>query len=376
MGIDFKKVDWVRKLTDAGLPTMFPKCLSGNAGPCPVCRAGKDRFRFDNKGGIGSWWCQHCGPGNGYQLLLGATGWSPAEVLKFLDDGTVGKTDGPLTPFSFEDNDFSPEKVAKNRKTLRWAWKTSRPLNGRDAASLYLRMRVPGCDITKLSKALRFHPGMDFWENDAADKRVNRGRFPTLLAQAIDGEHNPITCHRTYLTAAGEKAPFKMVKKQMAGVRKLEGAAIRVVNVPESRVLGLTEGIENAVAVATGYRYKMNVWSLLNCGNLELADIPDGRFDKIIIFADHDAIDLNKGHRPGEHHAKLLKARLEKAGYEVELKVPAIEGTDFADVWMQHYMHLMERLSKDTAPDSDINPRLTPPIQVPRVSMTKQAMHA
>lgn len=376
MGIDFKKVDWVRKLKDAGLTDKFPKCLSGNAGPCPVCRGGKDRFRFDNKGGIGSWWCQQCGPGNGYQLLLGATGWSPAEVLKFLDDGTVGKTDTPLAPFSFEDNDFSPEKVAKNRKTLQWAWRTTRPLNGRDPASLYLKMRVPGCDITKLSKALRFHPGMDFWEKDEADKPVKRGRFPTLLAQAIDSEQNPITCHRTYLTPDGEKAPFKKVKKQMAGVRKLEGSAIRVVNVPESRVLGVTEGIENAVAVGTGYRYKINVWSLLNCGNLELADMPEGRFDKIIIFADHDAVDLSKGHRPGEHHAKLLKARLEEAGYEVELKIPAIEGTDFADVWMQYYIQLMEPLSKDAAPKSDNNPRPTPPMLVPRVSTTTHAMHA
>ncbi|WP_445297472.1 DUF7146 domain-containing protein, partial [Escherichia coli] len=83
------------------------------------------------------------------------------------------------------------------------------------------------------------------------------GTFPTLLAQAIDAEQNPITCHRTYLTAAGDKAPFEMVKKQMAGVRKLDGAAIRVVNVPDSRVLGLAEGIENAVAVGTAYRYNI-----------------------------------------------------------------------------------------------------------------------
>jgi putative DNA primase/helicase len=376
MGIKFDKVDWVKKITDAGLLKEFPKILSGNAGPCPVCRGGKDRFRFDNKGGIGSWWCQHCGPGNGYTLLLGATGWSKAEVMKFLDDGTVGKTDGPLQPFSFEDNDFSPEKVAKNRKRLQWAWRTARPLTGLDPASLYLKMRVPGCDITKLSRALRFHVGMDFWEKDATDKLVNRGRFPTLLGQAIDGDQNPITCHRTYLTAAGEKAPFEMVKKQMAGVRKLEGAAIRVVNVPESRVLGITEGIENAVAVATGYRYKMNVWSLLNCGNLELLDIPEGRFDKIIIFADHDQVDLNKGYRPGEHHAKLLQARLEALGYEVELKIPAIEGTDFADLWMQHYMELMERLSKDSVLECDNNMHPAPLLQGTRVSTTPHVMHA
>ncbi|MDN2876106.1 toprim domain-containing protein, partial [Campylobacter jejuni] len=83
--------------------------------------------------------------------------------------------------------------------------------------------------------------------------------------------------------------------------------AIRLVDVPESRTLGLTEGIETGLAVATGYRYRINVWSLLNCGNLALADIPKGRFDKVIIFADHDHLDVKKEYRPGEHFALLLK---------------------------------------------------------------------
>lgn len=381
MGVDFKKVDWASKLEKAGIVRNYPRLLTRKHGPCPICKEGTDRFRFDNKMNMGTWWCQHCGAGNGYTLLLGATGWSPAEVMKFLDDGTVGQIDALPLNTSFQDEDFSPEKVAKNRKTLQWAFRTSQPLNGRDPASVYLQKRVPGCDVTKLSRALRFHPGMDFWESDALDKPVRRGRFPTLLAQAIDGEMAPITGHRTFLTAAGDKAPFKMVKKQMKGVRKLDGAAIRVVNVPESRVLALTEGIENAVAVATGYRYKMNVWSLLNCGNLELADIPEGQFDKIIIFADHDAMDLKKGHRPGEHHARQLKARLEATGYEVELKIPPVEGTDFADLWIEYYHTRRATLAQklqclqqaEAQHDNDETPM---PVPASRVPATTQVMNA
>jgi len=376
MTIRFEQVQWDKKLEAAGITKQFPKCLSGKAGPCPIC-GGKDRFRFDNKGNMGTWWCQHCGPGNGYTLVKEFTGWGAAEVMKFLDDGTVGKTDAPVRTFTFEDADFSPEKVAKNRKSLQWAWSTARPLNGRDPASRYLQKRVPGCDVLKLSKALRFHPGLDFWEQDAADKYVKRGRFPTLLAQAIDGGQIPITGHRTYLTEAGDKAPFEKVKKQMAGVRKLDGAAVRVLNVPDSRVLGITEGLENGVAVGTAYRYRINVWSLLNCGNLELADIPEGRFEKIIIFADHDAVDLRTGHRPGEHHARKLKARLEAAGYEVELKIPPVEGTDFADMWIQYCdAQQLESRTPATRPQRHNNKLPTPSMQVPRIPTTMHAMHA
>lgn len=38
-------------------------------GPCPVC-GGKDRFRFDDKEGRGSWFCSQCDPQSGGGLLL------------------------------------------------------------------------------------------------------------------------------------------------------------------------------------------------------------------------------------------------------------------------------------------------------------------
>jgi putative DNA primase/helicase len=148
-----------------------------------------------------------------------------------------------------------------------------------------------------------------------------------------------------------------------------------VVNVPDSRVLGLTEGIENAVAAATAYRYNINVWSLLNCGNLELTDIPHGRFDKIIIFADHDAVDPKKGHRPGEHHAKLLKARLEAAGYEVELKIPPVEGTDFADMWIQYCESRQLQRPQISRPQRQSDNPPPQAMPVPRIPTTTPGMH-
>lgn len=40
-----------------------------NHGPCPVC-GGKDRFRFDDKEGRGTWFCSQCDPQSGGGLLL------------------------------------------------------------------------------------------------------------------------------------------------------------------------------------------------------------------------------------------------------------------------------------------------------------------
>jgi phage/plasmid primase-like uncharacterized protein len=45
----------------------------GHHGPCPVCSGGKqssDRFRFDDKDGRGTWFCNQCTPQSGGGLLL------------------------------------------------------------------------------------------------------------------------------------------------------------------------------------------------------------------------------------------------------------------------------------------------------------------
>ncbi|MEW5561573.1 DUF927 domain-containing protein [Enterobacter asburiae] len=40
----------------------------GKHGPCPKC-GGKDRFRFDNKDGRGTWFCNRCGNGDGIDIV-------------------------------------------------------------------------------------------------------------------------------------------------------------------------------------------------------------------------------------------------------------------------------------------------------------------
>ncbi len=45
-----------------------PRFLVNRHGPCPLC-GGKDRFRFDDKDGSGSYYCNGCGAGVGIILV-------------------------------------------------------------------------------------------------------------------------------------------------------------------------------------------------------------------------------------------------------------------------------------------------------------------
>jgi len=59
--------------------------------PCPLC-GGKDRYRFDDQDGSGSWFCNQCGgpsqsggAGNGMELLMRRTGWTFKEAAQRIE---------------------------------------------------------------------------------------------------------------------------------------------------------------------------------------------------------------------------------------------------------------------------------------------------
>jgi len=62
---------WPRILLSLGLP---PEALRNRHQPCPIW-GGKDRFRFDDKEGRGTFYCNQCGPGDGFDLAMKYQGW-------------------------------------------------------------------------------------------------------------------------------------------------------------------------------------------------------------------------------------------------------------------------------------------------------------
>lgn len=70
---------------------LTPDQLTDKHQPCPCC-GGSDRYRFDDKDGTGSWYCNQCGGrdgagggGSGIDLLMRRTGWSYAEACRRIE---------------------------------------------------------------------------------------------------------------------------------------------------------------------------------------------------------------------------------------------------------------------------------------------------
>ncbi|MBF0310175.1 MAG: toprim domain-containing protein [Magnetococcales bacterium] len=57
---------------------MGPEFLTGKHGPCPFC-GGRDRFRFDDQDGDGTFICNQCGAGDGFTLAGKLLGLDPRQ---------------------------------------------------------------------------------------------------------------------------------------------------------------------------------------------------------------------------------------------------------------------------------------------------------
>jgi putative DNA primase/helicase len=189
-----------------------------------------------------------------------------------------------------------------------------------------------GLDVTWLAPSLRAHGAL--YHYDLETKR--KSHRPCMVARVVDMDGQPVTLHRTYLSADGFKANVSpsQVKKLMTGKRKLNGDAVRL-NLPTThcRKLIVCEGIETGLAIVAATGYQIDVWAMLNAGNLAKARIPRERFDTVVIAADRDPVNPKNGWRAGEHFAEQLRDRLNAEGFHTILKVPEQDGQDFLDVW-------------------------------------------
>jgi len=73
---------WREILPQLGIDTRF---LRNQHGPCPIC-GGKDRFRFDDRDGSGSYYCNQCGPGVGIILVRKRHGWDHKTACDEIDN--------------------------------------------------------------------------------------------------------------------------------------------------------------------------------------------------------------------------------------------------------------------------------------------------
>ena len=133
--IDFSSIDWYAILPRLGVPLDMiekPKKM----GPCPIEMGGKTRFRFDNKGGRGTWLCNSCGAGDGVRLVALVNGTDDTGAVFLIREVIEGgRTEGlsfkRTSPVPREKR--SQEDIKKAAKRLQEAFEKSVPIEGTPA---------------------------------------------------------------------------------------------------------------------------------------------------------------------------------------------------------------------------------------------------
>lgn len=289
---------WASILPALGVRAEF---LTGKHGPCPAC-GGKDRFRFDDKDGRGTFICQACGAGDGFKLLQLVSGLSfrdaAAEIRPLL-----GEID-PSAPKPGRDR--SGDEAASRR-----LWERGRPITATDDAGRYLASRglhPPYPADLRLVRdcALTGHPTLS--------------ALPAMVALVRRPEGSPVIVHRTYLQD-GAKAPIESPRRMMAGTVP-KGSAIRLAR--HSGVLGVAEGIETAMWAMR--RFQVPCWSAVDADKLAAFQWPpDVR--ALHVFGDHDR--NFAGHAAAYRLA--YRASTAREPLEVHVHIPDVSGTDWAD---------------------------------------------
>lgn len=296
---------WPAILVGIGVPA---KSLRNRHGPCPMC-SGKDRFRFDDKGGDGTWICNQCGAGRGVKLveLFLKTDFKGAAqaIEQHLDAAPV-----MATPGGQRTDD------GKTREAMTALWQRAKPITLADAAGRYLNRRL---GQTEFPAVLR----------QVADERyVENGRratwHPAMIARVDPSDEaraagERAALHRTYLAPDGYKADVSSPRKMMGAMPT--GAAVRLMQ--HGDALGIAEGIETAFAASR--LFGIPVWASLTADLLQAWE-PPTTVQTVMIFGDNDAS------LTGQAVAYTLGRRLRARGLSVMVEIPAGTGQDWNDV--------------------------------------------
>ena len=299
--IDAARGKWTGILVHMGIDQNF---LRNKHGPCPVCN-GRDRFRYDDKDGDGTWICSQCGNGTGIMLLMAWKGWDFKTAAHEVDL-IVGNVEAA------ERREAAKPDPAIRLRKISGGFAAMASIN---PVRLYLRSR--GLSPTS---AIRFHPALEHYGEDSG-----RQIFPAMAAIFHSADGRPLSLHVTYLTPDGRKAPVEVVRKIMPPVEPLGGSAIRLFPIAEH--IGIAEGIETALAVHRDFG--IPCLAAANAGLLEKFVVPEG-VKAVSIFGDNDS------NYTGQKAAYTLANRLQRT-HQVNVHVPGAADTDFADRPEEHH---------------------------------------
>lgn len=292
------KGKWPSILAAIGVPK---ERLVNRHGPCPFCDAGKDRFRFDDKDGRGTFYCSQCGSGDGVEFVKR---WLKVDFKEAAQE--IEKHVGTARPIRIRQG--REETVVKAE--MRSMWGSSKPLGEVPAVAEWWVRRVGFVPDTS---ELRAVPRL---------MCPAHGEHPSMLARIKGADGSSASLHRTFLAAGGQKASIPDPRRLM-DLPLPKGCAVQLF--PYADVLGIAEGLETAVAASV--LFEVPVWAALNAVMLEQWTPPPGV--RVMVFGDND--DSFTGHAA----AYALARRLKREKFDVEVRIPRDRNTDWNDVLME-----------------------------------------
>lgn len=249
-------------------------------GSCPVC-GGKDRFRFDDKNGRGTWYCSQCPEqsGGGLKLLSMYIGKSVMDTAKELVGDDSFKSVAPKRVFKeVDENAIRLANIEQAKK---------------------------GANALMQSSVLASHSYMDKkglngnWLTNGEPIFSRDGIIETEKLLLVPVYKNDELVNVQKITEDGVKRP--LFGGDMQGVQHVIDGKIARVAVAEGYATGVT------VNMLTGYK----TYVAFNTGNLMEAvkkAKKDHHDSRVVIFADYDKLDPVHNRRPGEHYANEAAA--------------------------------------------------------------------
>ena len=275
---------------------MESKFLTGKNSSCPWC-AGRDRWRFINRDGSGNWICNQCGKGDGLMLAMRVTGSDFAETAKKIES---------LMGSAVIDKE--PQQKEVSIESMKRLWSGARTIEPGSPGWLYFDKRglvAPSC--------LRFSPKVYYGKDEHS---------PAILAKVASPAGKCVNLYRIFITRSGDKAPIERPKRMMRA-RVPPGVAGRVA--PLGPILGVAEGIENAVAAQA--LFGVPTWATFGTEFMERFAIPEV-VEELVIFGDNDASFA------GQKAAYALAQRAAQ-GRRVRVEMPPEVGVDWNDMLLR-----------------------------------------
>lgn len=317
---------WPGILAAIGIPA---QSLRNRHQPCPCC-GGRDRFRFDDKDGRGTFYCSHWPgeSGDGFHLIMHFLGCGLPEAVQTVAAVLGMGEELPASQAAVKPprtrTDWDKDKLAR----MVFLWEESAILRDSDPVTAYLRGR--GLVLADdLPANIRFHSQLPYWVQTAAGKPYCIDRFPAMVAAIRNTGGELQGLHSTFLQAdgrggftklaashpeSGEALPAKKMQSRRPG--SLKGCAVPLW--PHDGRLLLCEGIETALAARELFGWP--VWACLSANGLQSLVLPEG-VQELLIVADHDAP------RPvGYQAAHALAVRSIKQGIKTRIWQPEYPG--------------------------------------------------